>query len=229
MDNDKQFLFTSGGSHILSCFLAFVLLALFTYDLLSGQCTVMREGNVYIGALLVFALLAYTSLLEACMMIKTKRHLFAYNVDKAICVSLRGNSTNTAIVLGSKLCGPVFDENSESHFSSTPKSTFTRKCFYCAIIMLLLVSLISPCYHLCSSLKTKALSSNIVAAWLLILMDCALIVNRIFFRASIRRFWAFTLGDANFRSILRFELSGEDAVEQPPFVVNSLADEDQQD
>ena len=44
---------------------------------------------------------------------------------------------------------------------------------------------------------------------LFICFDVAMIVNRLFYRASIRRFWARTLGDDNFRAILAFELSNK--------------------
>lgn len=75
------------------------------------------------------------------------------------------------------------------------------------IILLYLMSLISPCRHLCNAFQSWSWSANQTMAWFFIFADGVLIVNRIFFRTSVRKLWAYTLGDSNFRSVLKFESS----------------------
>lgn len=50
---------------------------------------------------------------------------------------------------------------------------------------------------------------NLALAWCLVLIDAFLIVNRIFYRSSIRKFFAFTIGNKEFRSVLHFETADE--------------------
>lgn len=207
MNNEKKYLFPSGGSHLLGVVLTFGLMAVSIYDLFFGSNAIMRIDNVYVDALMVFMLLFYISLLEACMMITVKDCLFAYNVDKAICVLIKGNDLKSALAIAHRLYGPIYDRNFEAQFSSTPRSTIMRKCFYAAIVLMFAISLISPVQHCINAVKTGAWSSKLLTAWVLIAIDGALIINRLFYRDSIRRFWALVLGDDNFRSILKFELS----------------------
>ena len=184
------------------------LIAVSIYDVFWGSNAIMRVDNVYVDALMVLMLLVYISLLEACMMIVTKDCLFAYNVDKAVCVLIKDNNLKTAVSIARRLYGPIYDRNCEAQFSSIPKSTIMRKCFYAAIVLMFAISLISPSQHFINAVKTTgAWSSKVLVAWVLIAIDGALIINRLFYRDSIRRFWALVLGDDNFRSILKFELS----------------------
>lgn len=207
MNNEKKYLFPSGGSHLLGAVLTLGVIAISIYDLFFGSNVIMRMDNVYFDALMVLMLLVYISLLEACMMITVKDCLFAYNVDKAICVLIKGGDLKSAVAIARKLYGPIYDRNCETQFSSTPRSTIMRKCFYVAIVIMFAISLISPSWHCINAIKTGAWSSKLLVAWVLITIDGALIINRLFYRDSIRRFWALSLGDDNFRSILKFELS----------------------
>lgn len=100
MNTDRQYLFPSGASHFLGCLLATGMLGMTVYDLLSGHCASLREGNVSMDAIMVFLLLAYTSMIEACMMITTKGYLFAYNVDKAICVPIKDQGLTSSVSIG---------------------------------------------------------------------------------------------------------------------------------
>ena len=159
------------------------------------------------------------------MMIISRGYLFAYNVDKAICVRIKGHDVKSAVLIGRRLYGPIFDGNCETQFSSSPKSSTIRNCFYMAIIIMLFVSLIAPCYHFINAFRAGVWSSDLIVAWLFIFLDAFLIINRVFFRASIRRFWARTLGDDNFRAILDFELSNkEDSALLPHSVVTDEKD-----
>lgn len=196
-----------------------------TYDLLSGQCAILKEGNASMTALGVFLLLVYASTIEACMMITTKGYLFAYNVDKAICVPIKNGDVKLAVSIGRRLYGPIFDKNCEEKFTSIPKSPLTRIFFYMAISLMFVIALISPCYHLPNALHAWSWSSDLILAWIFIFLDGLLIVNRLFYRASLRRFWARTLGDENFRAILDFELSNkEDSALLPHSVVTEDSD-----
>lgn len=220
MTNDKQYLFPAGASHFLSLLLAVGFLGVSMYDLLSGQCAMLKEGNALMTALGVFLLLVYTSAIEACMMITTKGYLFAYNVDKAICVPIKNGDVKFAVSIGRKLYGPIFDKNCEEKFTSRPKSPLTRNFFYMAISLMFFMALIPPCCHLPNALHAWSWSTDLVLAWVFVFFDGLLIVNRIFYRTSIRRFWARTMGGDNFRAILDFELSNrEDPAPLPYFVV----------
>ena len=73
--------------------------------------------------------------------------------------------------------------------------------------MLFCISVVSPCYNAVDAVRSGTFASKLIAAWIFICIDVAMIVNRLFYRASVRRFWARTLGDDNFRAILDFELS----------------------
>lgn len=220
MNNERKYLFPSGGSHLLGAVLTLGLIAVSIYDLFFGSNAIMRVDNVYVDALMVLMLLVYISLLEACMMIVTKDCLFAYNVDKAVCVLIKDNDLKTAVSIARRLYGPIYDKNCEAQFSSIPKSTIMRKCFYAAIVLMFAISLISPSQHFINAVKTGAWSSKVLVAWVLIAIDGALIINRLFYRDSIRRFWALVLGDDNFRSILRFELSNCNMQFMPKSIVD---------
>ena len=228
MNSDRQYLFPSGASHFLGCLLAAGMLGMTVYDLLSGHCASLREGNVSMDAIMVFLLLAYTSMIEACMMITTKGYLFAYNVDKAICVPIKDQGLTSSVSIGRRLYGPIFDKDCASQFSDNPKSATTRNVFYALIVLLYFMSLISPCRHLYNAIQTSSWAMGQIVAWLFIFADGLLIVNRIFFRTSIRKLWAYTLGDANFRSVLKFESSTGGDREEPPllpgFNVDQLPD-----
>ena len=222
MNSDKQYLVPSGASHFLSLILTVGFFGMSLYDLLSGQSAILRVGNASMEALGVFLLLVYASTVEGCMMIVTKGYLFAYNVDKAICVPIKNGNVKLAVSIGRRLYGPIFDRNCEENFSFNPKSPLMRIFFYVAISMMFFVSLIPPCYHLSNTLHDWSWTSDLIVAWVFIFFDGFLIVNRLFFRASIRRFWAYTLGDAYFRSILNFELACEKDHVQVPFAIESF-------
>ena len=216
MNDVKQYLFPSGGSHLLGCFLSIGLIGGALYDLFFGGIVVLRNGNIHMNAILVFGLLVYIFMLEACMMIITKGCLFAYNVDKAICVPIKDCDIKAAVSIGQRLYGPIFDRNCELRFSPSPKSPWLRKFFYATMMIMFVVALISPCYHLTIALRTKVWPLNLIVDWLFIFIDAILIMNRIFFRASARRFWAYTFGNQHFRSVLRFELSDGNTFPKKP-------------
>lgn len=216
MTRDKQYLFPSGGSHFFGCLMASGLMGIAIYDLVSGHCASFREGNVSMDAIMVLLLLVYTLMIEACMMITAKGYLFAYNIDKAMCIPVKNQDLKSAVSIGRRLYGPIFDKNCVDQFAVNPKSTTTRKVFYVLIVLLFFMSLISPCRHLHNAIHAKSWSMNQTVAWLIIFADGMLIVNRIFFRTSIRKLWAYTLGDANFRAVLKFESSKGGA---PPYVL----------
>ena len=207
MNDERKYLFPSGGSHLLGAILALGLIVVSIYDLFSGCNAIMREDNVFVDALMVLMLLCYISLIEACMMIAVKDYLFAYNVDKAICVLIKGNDLKSAVSIARRLYGPIYDRNCEKQFSSNPRSSVMRKCFYAAIVLMFAMSLISPGHHFMNAVATGVWTSKLIAALVLIFIDGAIIINRLFYRGSIRRFWALVLGDDHFRSILKFELS----------------------
>lgn len=84
-----------------------------------------------------------------------------------------------------------------------------RRFFYAEAILMFLLSLIAPYYHFANALHTKTWSWYLTLAGCFIFIDAILILNRLFFRASIRRFWAYSCGDSAFRAVLKFELSSE--------------------
>lgn len=209
MRNDKLFLFPSGASHAFGCLLLMGIIGVSVYDFFWGDRAVLRTGNIPMNAILLFGVLAYTSLLESCMMILSKGYLFAYNANKAICVPIINGDIRAAVTLGQRLYGPIFDKNCETRFSSRPKSPFMRRFFYAEAILMFLLSLIAPCHHFVNALHTKSWSWDLTLAGCFIFIDAILILNRLFFRASIRRFWGYTCGDSAFRAVLKFELSSE--------------------
>lgn len=217
MNDDKQYLFTANGSYFGHCLIAFVFLFPVVYGVIDRGFIDLNENNVLMFPLGVALLLFFSSTTEACMMIRSKRYLFAYNVDKAICVSLDCIRWDDAVAISRRLHGSVFDKDCALHFSANPKSPFLRNLFYVLVVAMFSFSIVSPCYHIVNgALDGGILSSKLIAAWVLISFDTIMIVNRLFFRASIRKFWAKTLGDDNFRSILNFELSNEEDSAQLP-------------
>lgn len=209
MNDDKKFLFPASGSHLLGVILSLGLIGVIVYDLAFGARAFMREGNVFVDALMLFLLLAYISILEACMIILYKGYLFAYNVDKAICLPICGGDLRQALSKARKIFGPVFSKNCESQFSANPASTQMRKAFYTVAVGNFFLALISPTCHLVTAAHNGAWSRNLFFALVLVAVDAAILVNRIFFRASIRKFWAVTLGDGHYRDVLKFEMSTE--------------------
>lgn len=223
MDDNKQFLFTANGSYFGHCFIAFAFLIPILYGIIDRGGVDLKETNVFMGPLCVAFLLVFATMTEACMMIKTKRYLFAYNVDKALCVSLDNISWDSAVAIARRLYGPVFDEDCAEHFSSDPRSPCLRNLFYALIITLFVLS--CPCRYFVNAIQAGTWSSELIAAWFLVCFDGGMIVNRLFFRPSIRRFWALTLGDDNFRSVLNFELYMGNDYAQPPSTVVTQIDE----
>lgn len=198
------------------------MLSVSIYDLFSGQCVILREGNVAMDALILFGLLSYISMLEACVMIDYNGYLFAYNVDKALCVQIKDGNIKLAVAVGRRLYGRIFDRNCEAQFSGKPRSPLLRKVFYVIAIVMFFVALVSPCYYLVNFFRTGVWNSNLIVAWFFIIFDALIIVNRLFFRASIRRFWAYTLGDAHFRGVLQFELFGATHKRKCQFIADSI-------
>jgi len=219
MSDSKQYLFTANGSYFGHCLIAAVFLFPVVYGVIDRGFVDLNENNVLMFPLGVALLLFFSSMTEACMMIKSKRYLFAYNVDKAICVSLDYIRWDDAVAISRRLYGPVFDKDCAFHFSANPKSPFLRNLFYILVVAMFSISIVSPCHHIVNALEGGMFSSKLIAAWVLISFDIIMIVNRLFFRASIRKFWAKTLGDDNFRSILNFELSNEEGSAQLPLSV----------
>lgn len=207
MNDDKQYLFTANGSYFGHCLIAGVFLFPVVYGVIDRGFIDLNENNVLMFPLGVALLLSFSSITEACMMIKSKRYLFAYNVDKAICVSLDCIRWDEAVAISCRLYGPVFDKNCAIHFSTNPKSPFLRNLFYILVIAMFSISIVSPCYHIANALNGCMFSSKLIVASMLVLFDAVMIINRLFFRASIRKFWAKTLGNDNFRSILKFEFT----------------------
>ena len=220
MNDDKQYLFTANGSYFGHCLIAVAFLFPIVYGIIDRGLVDLNDNNVLMFPLGVALLMSFASMTEACMMIRSKRYLFAYNVDKAICVSLDSLKWDDAVAIARRLYGPVFDADCFRHISPTPKSPPLRKLFYSIVIVMFIISVVSPCYHLSNAFLSGMFSSKLIVAWAFIVFDTIMIANRLFFRASIRMFWAKTLGDDNFRSILNFELSsGKDSVKLPNTVV----------
>ena len=219
MSDNKQYLFTANGSYFGCCLVVLAFIAPVIYGIIDRSGVDLNAANVLMLPLCVALLLSFAAMTEACMMIKVNKYLFAYNVDKAICVSLDNIPWDNAVAIARKLYGPVFDKDCAQRFSATPKSPPLRNVFYCLVIMLFCISVVSPWYYAVDAVWSGTISSKLVAAWIFICFDVAMIVNRLFFRPSIRRFWAKTLGDDNFRSILNFELSSEEDPAQLPLSV----------
>ena len=220
MNNGKQYLFTANGSYFGQVLIAAAFLFPAVYGVLHRGWIDYNEANVLMFPLGVALLLTFAATTEACMMIRSKGHLFAYNVDKAMCISLDRIKWDDAVAIARKLYGPVFDSDCARQFSTTPKSPPLRKLFYSLVSVMFLISVISPCHHLSNAFLSGTFPLKLIAAWVFIVFDAVMVANRIFFRASIRKLWAMTLGDDNFRSILNFELStGEDSAELPYTVV----------
>ena len=220
MNDDKQYLFTANGSYFGQIFIAAAFLFPVIYGVIDRGGIDYNVANVLMLPLGVALLLSFAAMTEACMMIKDNKYLYAYNVDKAICVSLDSVQWDNAVAIARKLYGPVFDKDCAQHFSTTPKSPFLRNLFYGLVFTLFCISVVSPCNYAVDAVRSGNFSSKLIVAWIFICFDAAMIVNRLFFRASIRMFWAKTLGDDNFRSILNFELSnGKDSAELPNTVV----------
>jgi len=210
MSDSKKYLFPSGGTHVLGVILLIGFVGVMTYDLLFGVRAMLRECNVYVPALMLLFMLVYIAMLEACMMILAKGFLFAYNVDKAMCLPILNGNLKDAVLQGRKMYGPIFDKDCERLFSSNPCSTLTRKCFYWLAVLMFVLSLVPP---ICQSVAVEhqgALTARLVGAWFFVVLDFFLIVNRILYRASLRKFWAMTLGDSYYREILGFELGDVD-------------------
>jgi hypothetical protein len=220
MNNEKQYLFTANGSYFGKTLIAATFLFPIIYGVIDRGGIDYNETNILMFPVGVALLLAIATVTEACMMIRSKNYLFAYNVDKAICLSLDKVKWDSAVAIARKLYGPVFDVDCAQRFSSTPKSPFLRNIFYFLVIVMFIISMVSPVYHLIKSFSIGTFSSKLIATWIFILFDGLMIVNRLFYRSSIRRFWAWTLGDNNFCSILNFELSKEEKLAMlPHFVV----------
>lgn len=225
MNDDKQYLFTANGSYFGKILIAAAFLFPVIYGVIDRGGIDYSEANVLMFPLGVALLLSFAAMTEACMMIKDNKYLFAYNVDKAICVSLDSIPWDNAVAIARKLYGPVFDKDCAQHFSTSPKSPFLRNLFYGLVITLFCISVVSPCYYAVDAVRSGTFSSKLIVAWIFICFDVAMLVNRLFFRASIRMFWAKTLGDDNFRSILNFELSnGKGSAQLPLSVVTNDKD-----
>lgn len=209
MNDKRQYLYTANGSYFGHCIVALAFVLPVVYGIIDRGGMDTTEANVMMFPIGVALLLVFAAMTEACMMIKDNKYLFAYNVDKAICVSLDAISWDNAVAIARKLYGPIFGNDCAQHFSSTHKSPFLRNLFYGLVIVLFCISVFSPCYNAVDAVRSGTLSSKLIAAWIFICFDVAMIVNRLFYRASIRRFWARTLGDDNFRAILAFELSNK--------------------
>ena len=212
MNNDKQDLFTANGSYLGKALVAVAFLFPVSYGVMSRGLVDYNEMNILMFPLGVMLLLIIAATTEACMMIRSGNYLFAYNVDKAICLPLDKLEWDRAVAIARKLYGPVFDADCAQRFTISPKSPFLRKVFYSLVVFMFMISAISPCYHLIEAFSAGFFSSKLIASWIFIILDATVIVNRIFFRASVRKFWAMTLGDDNFRSILNFELSNDNNV-----------------
>lgn len=208
MNNNRMFLFPSGASHLLGCILLLGMLGISVYDLV-GEKAFLRDGNVFVGGLMLFLVLIYTLFIEACMMIVAKGHLFAYNVDKALCVRISNDDVKSAVRIGRRMYGPIFEKDCENRFSDKPTSPGMRNVFYAISILFFFTSLYPSLFGLCRSIKTSTWTMNLALAWCLVLIDAFLIVNRIFYRSSIRKFFAFTIGNKEFRSVLHFETADE--------------------
>ena len=225
MNDNKLYLYTANGSYFGLCMVALAFVLPVAYGIIDRGGIDVTVANVMMFPLGVTLLLAFAAMTEACMMIKDNKYLFSYNVDKAICVSLDAIPWDSAVVIARKLYGPVFDKDCAQLFSSTPKSPFLRNLFYGLVIVLFCISVISPCYNAVDAVRLGTFSSKLIAAWIFICFDVAMIVNRLFYRASVRRFWARALGDDNFRAILDFELSNkEDTARLPDSVVTDEKD-----
>ena len=220
MNNEKQYLFTANGSYFGKTLIAATFLFPIIYGVIDSGWIDYNETNILMLPVGVALLLAIATATEACMMIRSKNYLFAYNVDKAICLSLDKLKLDSAVAIARKLYGPVFDADCAQRFSSTPKSPFLRNIFYFLVIVMFIISVVSPVHHLIKSFSIGTFSSTLIATWIFILFDGLMIVNRLFYRSSIRRFWAWTFGDNNFRSILNFELSNCNTQFMPKSIVD---------
>ena len=134
MNKDKQFLFTSGGTYFGHLLVSTAFIAPTVYGIIERGGVNEAEANIFMHALAVFMLLLFACMTEACMMIRTDQFLFAYNTDKALCISLGNVPLEDAVATAKTLYGPVFDDNCEQHFSSSPKSHWMRNLFYLSVI-----------------------------------------------------------------------------------------------
>ena len=103
MSDNKQYLFTANGSYFGCCLVALAFIAPVIYGIIDRSGVDLNAANVLMLPLCVALLLSFAAMTEACMMIKVNKYLFAYNVDKAICVSLDNIPWDNAVAIARKL------------------------------------------------------------------------------------------------------------------------------
>lgn len=209
MSRSKQYLYAADGSYFGHCLIAIAFVFPIVYGIFSRGSIDLNAANVMMYPIGVSLLLGLVTMTESCIMIVADNHLFAYNVDNAVCVPLSQIGLRNAVKEAQRIYGRVFDRDCDNRFSIHPKSSSLRNLFYSLVIVLLGISCVSPFYHFVRAMGTGPISVKLASSLLLIVLDAMIIVNRVFFRASIRRFNASVFGNRSYRAILAFELTGK--------------------
>ena len=152
-------------------------------------------------------LLCLAAVWEGAMMVKTGRVLCAYRSDKALCIPLEGRTLDEAFLAARKLYGPTFEPGAARRFSEAPSSPWMRNAFYAIVTCLFAKGLAVTLLPL----RSPGNPVPTPGQWALFSFDAILLVNRLFFRAGIRRFWAIAailFGNRQLLDVLQSETTG---------------------
>ena len=207
MPLDKQYLYPSGNSFGGKIFIAAIVLVVFFFLVVRTPVSSCLVDGTYLIPLVIAALMAVEAATGACMLVKTQNYRYAYQVDKALCISLADTSLKEATMRAMRLYGPVFEQNGWEKFSSTPTSPWPRNVYFGMMAIMIVLASLAPIYHLALAWQTLVFPAPLLWAWGLLSFDVFLWFNRLRCRAGIRKFWAYMPGGRLVRKVLQMELA----------------------
>lgn len=180
-NTNKAYLYPAGGAYFSAVTIAALLLGCLFYSLATDANRFFMIGIAEVPLVCALVSLIHASFIESNMMILSGNTLFFYGMDKVEFMPYTQEGFDCLL----KTHQALFNRTDTLELS--PKSNFVRKLFYMICAVFIVLGVITSCYnfhvmyhiHSCKLLLTCALLS----------VDILLLVNRLYYRASMRFFW----------------------------------------
>ena len=179
---NKKYLFPAGGAYFQALAVAVLLLCVLLYSLISDPKRFFMIGIVEGPFLCALISLVHVTLVESNMIVLSAQHLFFYGMDNAELMEYSPLNFKELLERHHALF------NKTDVLEQSQKSHYIRKLFYLICLLFMVLGLATTCCNFLALVSCYRL--KLFFACILMVIDFSLLINRLFFRTSIRCFWA---------------------------------------
>lgn len=178
----KKYLYPSGGAYVSAVVVATCLFTVLSYAMFFDTCRFLMSSNVVMPFVATLICLVLIVLIESNMMIFSSDKIFFYGMDCAEYLNCTPESFQDLLLMHQSLFSP------EDQLDEKPKSPFVRKYLFLICALMIVQGMIITGYNLCELIVDNL--SELIIVIFLFAIDVGCLINRIWFRSSLRFLWA---------------------------------------